>query len=191
MNIAALPPFPSLLLSLHIALPPDLLSFVYFHRYCLVEFRNTNQHDMLEDQPSMSEQREVVSGEDAGTSCSSFGSEDVAARYASCIVRPPKKRHFHIPSRKAELPDCSMANLSVPAALPDNAKAPPCVQIDLDALTYYPAYESSFDGPSNAQMKPAPLALSGERTVMHSEMSMRVAIRQIAKRRKRRLQALF
>lgn len=135
----------------------------------------------------MSEQSQPLTVKDPTASSCSFGSDDGVAVYQSSGVRPPKKRRFYLPPKKPEITES-------PPVLPstaDDAQLPSPLDIDLDALTYYPAYESAFEGTHNESTQSTFVPVPAEPSVVRSEKSMKTAIRQIAKQRRRIPRALF
>lgn len=140
----------------------------------------------------MSEPRRLLPGEDPGWSCSSFGSDDIAPIHPSSSFRPPKKRRFYLLPNDCEPPACSTAEApSVPACAADHATSAPAVRIDLDALTYYPPRDSTFEGGADEHLELPLVVLTSKRPASRSERSIRTAIRLIAKQRRKRLSTLF
>lgn len=139
----------------------------------------------------MNADRKMPTGIDPGTSYSSLGSEDHPTERASCSAHPPKKRRFSLPRVAVVLPQAPTHSLSQPAYTYSGEGDQQEVDIDLEALTYYPVTESTYDCATHRSMRPEPVSIRPKRAIVRSDKLMRAAIRDIAKRRREKKRSLF
>lgn len=124
----------------------------------------------------------------------SVGSDGDVQTQASRGPHPPKKRRAYVSLKKHDSLAAPSSSATVPVPSNMNMRPSSSFRMDLDALTYYPARESSFRGVEEKDLeepKKAPVKFARKKRVALTEKSMRTAIRKIAKQRRRRLRTMF
>lgn len=120
-----------------------------------------------------------------------MGSDNSERAYSSSSLHPPKKRRSYHSLPETEQLNSSNGPVDISGPTSDKEDV---VKIDLAALTYYPACESTFDAPNEEcleEIKDGGGELDMKRPVRRSEMALQAAIRQIAKQRRKKLRNLF